>query len=108
MAVQYGGVSQETLHVAPLDYTAGEVARGGFHKNPWHEAPATWPQCYRPCDPLVVTRAMRWLAVIYLALLLPPGQVMLCVACRIHGHGAAGRAGDAPMYSASLIRRQLG
>ena len=34
MAVQYGGVSQETLHVAPLDYTAGEVARGGFHKNP--------------------------------------------------------------------------
>ena len=40
-----------------------------------------------------------------MALLLPPGQVMLCVACRIHGHGAAGRAGDAPMYSASLIRR---
>ena len=40
MAVQYGGVSQETLHVAPLDYTAGEVARGGFHKKPWREAPA--------------------------------------------------------------------
>ena len=53
-----GGGSQETMHVAPLDYTAGEVARGGSQKNPEREAPATWPLLSSPCDQRVVTRAM--------------------------------------------------
>ena len=61
MAVQYGGVSQETLRVAPLDYTAGEVARGGSQKKPERVAPSTWPYCYRQrVTHNVITRAMRF------------------------------------------------
>ena len=58
-AVTYGGFPGKPCHMAPLDVTVNQKARGCFHKNTWHMPTAN-------------------LAIFYLALLLPPGQVKLC------------------------------
>ena len=55
----YGGGPGKPCHMAPLDVTVNQKARGCFHKNTWHMPTAN-------------------LAIFYLALLLPPGQVKLC------------------------------